>query len=134
MRDERGRGASLTGDTSDGILKVVMDMVKYVQGVYRGGQIELEQKPEGIEEARVIVAFLTDANGQQPSAEEIAAAVSEQTPAAPPTRGVTVTVSPEVAKELYESRGKPHPFRPINTWRSLWLEASAETPEGQEDE
>ncbi len=124
----------MTETFADGILMVVMSMVKYIQGVYRGGQIELEQKPEGIEEARVIVAFLTDTNGQEPSAEEIAAGVSEQTIAVPPTRGVTVTVSPEVAKELYESRGKPHPFRPINTWRSLWLEASAETPEGQEDE
>ncbi len=50
--------------------EVVISMVKYVHGVYKDGRVELEHPPEGIEEARVIVAFLTDADGQQPSEKE----------------------------------------------------------------
>jgi len=115
--------------------KVVMNMVKYIPGVYRSGRIELKHVPEGIVEARVIVGFLTDADGREPFPEEMEVAVIEQVPAVP-SRGVTVTVSPEVAKALYESRGNPHPFRPVNPFREMWLKALAEAEafEGQEDE
>lgn len=50
--------------------EAVISMVKYVQGVYKDGRVELEHPPEGIEEARVVVTFLTDADGQPPSAKE----------------------------------------------------------------
>lgn len=42
-----------------------MSMVKCVQGVDKDGRVELEHPAEGIEEARVIVTFLTDADGQE---------------------------------------------------------------------
>lgn len=112
-----------------------MNMVQYIPGVYRSGRIELKHAPEGIVEARVIVGFLTDADGREPSLEEMEVAVTEQASAVP-SRGVTVTVSPEVVRELYESRGNPHPFRPVNPFCELWLKAlaEAEASEEQEDE
>lgn len=35
-------------------------MSQTIEGIYRDGKIELAEKPEAIEEARVIVTFLTD--------------------------------------------------------------------------
>jgi hypothetical protein len=116
---------SLTKKISHAILKAGMSMIKYIQGIYRSGRIELEHPPEGIVEARVVVAFLPDSNGREPSPQEMEAAADL------PMRGVTVTVSPEVAKELYESRGKPHPFRPRDPFEELWLKALAEAAEGK---
>lgn len=124
----------MTETFADGILTAVMSMVKYVQGVYKDGRIELEHPPESIEEARVIVAFLTDADGQQPSPKEVEAAVAEQMSAVAPTRRATVTVSPAIAERAAARRGKPHPFRPIDPFQELWLKALAEASEGQEDE
>ncbi|MCS6859462.1 MAG: hypothetical protein NZT92_03975 [Abditibacteriales bacterium] len=66
--------------------------------------------------------------------EEIKMALPEREPTALESRPVTVTVSPEVARELRESRGQPHPFRPIDPFVDLWLAALEETPEGQVDE
>ena len=36
-------------------------MLKSIEGIYRDGQIELSEAPDDIQEARVIVTFLTDA-------------------------------------------------------------------------
>jgi hypothetical protein len=115
--------------------KVVMNMVKYIPGVYRSGRIELKHVPEGIVEARVIVGFLTDADGRAPSPDEMEVAVTEQAPAVP-SRGVTVTVSPGISQRAIARKGKPHPFRPIDPFREMWLKAlsEAEASEGQEDE
>lgn len=36
-------------------------MLKSIEGIYRDGKIELSESPDDVQEARVIVTFLTDA-------------------------------------------------------------------------
>ncbi len=38
-------------------------MFHTVEGVYRNGMIELLERPPSIQEARVIITFLTESNG-----------------------------------------------------------------------
>jgi hypothetical protein len=40
-----------------------------IEGIYRNGQVELLEKPEGLPEARVIVTFLPRAPAERPHEE-----------------------------------------------------------------
>jgi hypothetical protein len=43
----------------------IMELVT-VEGVYRNGQIELSERPDGMDQARVMVTFLPETSGLQP--------------------------------------------------------------------
>ncbi len=45
-------------------------MLTTVEGVFKNGRIELEEEPPALEEARVIVTFLADAEASVPSPPE----------------------------------------------------------------
>ena len=40
-------------------------MLKSVEGIYSGGRVELSERPDDLEEARVIVTFLPNVKPQQ---------------------------------------------------------------------
>jgi len=40
-------------------------MLKSIEGTYRGGRVELSERPDDLEEARVIVTFLPNVKPQQ---------------------------------------------------------------------
>lgn len=40
-------------------------MLKSIEGIYSGGRVELSERPDDLEEARVIVTFLPNVRPQQ---------------------------------------------------------------------
>ncbi len=43
-------------------------MLTTVEGVYKDGEIELSEKPDGLTASRVLVTFLPESNGSSPKA------------------------------------------------------------------
>jgi hypothetical protein len=52
-----------------------------IEGIYRDGQVELLEKPEGLPETRVIVTFLHPASSERPLGDARSRMLSRTSPA-----------------------------------------------------
>ncbi len=78
-----------------------------VRGYYRNGQIELEERPEAIQEAEVIVTFLTPDDEEAKRREILRQRFLQRMEQGYPLGGKGYTHR----EELYVERIEPHPRR-----------------------